>query len=192
MRLADLYDTLAACIAYPERDVRAAAVECIAALEKTGQNGAADAGLPDAESLARAIGALKAFIAGVCCLSRTDMEELYTRTFDINPVCSLEIGWHLYGENYDRGAFLVTMRELLRMHSVPESSELPDHLTHALRVLGRMSENERRRFAARSIAPALEKMLDGIPREGNPYRHLIDAYDALLRPASLHPQGENA
>ena len=35
------------------------------------------------------------------------IQELYTRTFDINPVCTLEIGWHIFGEDYARGALLV-------------------------------------------------------------------------------------
>ena len=33
-------------------------------------------------------------------MSLEQIQELYTRTFDINPVCTLEIGWHIYGEDY--------------------------------------------------------------------------------------------
>ena len=66
------------------------------------------------------------------------LEELYTRTFDINPVCSLETGWHLFGEDYNRGAFLVRMRGLLRQHGIEEGAELTDHLESALRVLSVM------------------------------------------------------
>ena len=50
--------------------------------------------------------------AGSC--SREDVEELYSATFDSNDACALELGWHLYGEAYQRGVFLVEMRQRLR------------------------------------------------------------------------------
>src|SRR6266568_3182701 len=56
-------------------------------------------------------------------------QELYVQTFEFNPACTLELGWHLFGENYERGEFLVRMREQLRRHGIAESNELPDHLT---------------------------------------------------------------
>ena len=31
------------------------------------------------------------------------IEETFTRTFDVNPACALEVGWHLFGEEYARG-----------------------------------------------------------------------------------------
>jgi nitrate reductase gamma subunit len=57
---------------------------------------------------------LRAFADALRPLPAGDREELYTRTFDINPVCSLEIGWQLFGEEYHRGALLVRLRQELR------------------------------------------------------------------------------
>jgi len=39
-------------------------------------------------------------------------------TFDINPACALEVGWHLFGEDYMRGQFLVRMREELSKYEI--------------------------------------------------------------------------
>ncbi len=44
-------------------------------------------------------------------MSRGEIEEMFTRTFEINPVCALEVGWHVYGEEYARGALMVRLRE---------------------------------------------------------------------------------
>src|SRR5450759_3107097 len=44
-------------------------------------------------------------------LSLSELQELYTRTFDLSPVCALDIGYHLFGENYKRGVFLANLRE---------------------------------------------------------------------------------
>jgi len=123
---------------------------------------------------------LELFKQSIEHLSLQEMEELYTRTFDINPVASLEIGWHLFGETYDRGAFLVKMREMLRQHNIEESSELPDHLTHCLLVFGRMSKNESAEFARQYLLPSLDKIIDGFQGKENPYEHLLLALKNLI------------
>ncbi len=113
-----------------------------------------------------------------------ELEELYTRTFDMNPACSLEVGWHLFGEQYERGAFLVRMRQEMRRFALAEDHELPDHMVHALSVASRMEAGEARRFESESIAPAVRKILEGMAEESNPYRHLMKAISALLPPSA--------
>jgi len=112
------------------------------------------------------------------------VQELYTHTFDLNPVCSLEVGWQLYGEEYARGSFLVAMREQLRLHCIPETSELPDHLTHVLSLLDRMEPEEARQFTKAFLIPAMDKMLAGFKKQNNPYRNLLLAIAKLLSPDS--------
>ena len=123
---------------------------------------------------------LRKFISAVGVLPIEEMEELYTRTFDINPVASLEIGWHLYGEQYERGAFLVKMREILRAHQIEESVELPDHLTHVLLAFGRMEKTDTDEFAAKFLVPALEKILDGFEDKGNPYEEVLQSIKSFI------------
>lgn len=98
------------------------------------------------------------------------MEEEYIRTFDFNPECSLEIGWHLYGENYGRGDFLVKMRDLLKRFAIPEASELPDHLSYVLPAFDRLQEREAREFARLYVIPGLKKLMDGIEKKGTLYQ----------------------
>ena len=131
---------------------------------------------------------LQKFITEISNLSITDLEELYTRTFDINPIASLEIGWHLYGEAYERGLFLVKMRELLRQHHVEESSELPDHLTHVLMVLGRMEKAHADEFAAKFVIPALNKILEGFQGNNQPYEHALVALKSFIEQQHLSNQ----
>lgn len=130
---------------------------------------------------------LEEFSSSVSSLSVEDFEELYTRTFDINPISSLEVGWHLYGEQYERGVFLVKMREMLRTHGIQESTELPDHLTHLLRLLGAMPETEAQQLASKFILPAIVKMLEGFKDKNNPYGHVLLAVKALLEVQTEDP-----
>ena len=106
-------------------------------------------------------------------LSLEEMQELFTRTFDINPVCALEVGWQIYGENYERGNFIVMMRKKMRELGLPESSELPDHLAHILMILGRISSDNAMEFAAKFVTPAIEKMIAGMEGKSNPYLEVL-------------------
>ncbi len=102
-----------------------------------------------------------------------ELEEVYTRTFDVNPACALEIGWHLFGEDYMRGQFLVRMRGELTKYEIAESTELPDHLAHVLAVLALMPDDEASQFSHACVFPALHKMQQSLEKNQSPYRHLI-------------------
>lgn len=110
----------------------------------------------------------------------TGLEELFTQTFDLNPVCCPEVGWHLFGERYDRGSFLVWMRAQLREFGMPETGELPDHLMYVLPVLGRMNGEDAKGFATQAVAPALAKMRESLEKKENPYGQLLASVQTLL------------
>lgn len=139
-----LHDLLATLVAYPEAGYQARVEECRAAL---------------AQAHPSAVRPMAEFAKAIAPMSLEEMQELFTRTFDLNPVCSLEIGWHLFGENYDRGALMVKMRQELRRYGIGETVELPDHLSHCLTLLGRMEAERAQDFANSCVLPALDKML---------------------------------
>ncbi|MBI3409004.1 MAG: nitrate reductase molybdenum cofactor assembly chaperone [Planctomycetes bacterium] len=165
-----LYDGLAGLLAYPDDQYVARLKRCHRSLcEK-----APDAG----EFVTR-------FAQRVGTMTTEELQEAYTRIFDLDPVCSLEVGWHLFGENYSRGEFLAEMRGQLRRLEVPESTELPDHMTHVLRALGRMAPKEADRFATKFVLPALDKMQQGLQGRECPWEDVLEAIRALI----LSPQG---
>jgi nitrate reductase molybdenum cofactor assembly chaperone len=139
-------ETLAPLFAYPEQDFARRLEECLATV---------DPASPLAEPVVE-------FAADVRRLSLTELEELYTQTFDHNPSATLDTGWHLFGEDYARGEFLVFMRQTLRRYGVPESCELPDHLTHVLAALARMEEEEAIEFRCRYFQPTIAKLIKGL------------------------------
>ena len=106
-------------------------------------------------------------------------QELYVQTFEFNPACTLEIGWHLFGENYERGEFLVRMREQLRRFGIEETTELPDHLTYLLELIPRMDRDEAAVLAGQYILPALAKIREALKE--NPYAPLIAAIEERLQ-----------
>ena len=155
---------LARLLAYPDERYFAFLADCRLALAE------------NSESLQ----CLDRFAHEVGGITIENLQELYTRTFDLNPICSLELGWQLFGENYSRGEFLVEMRQTLRRLGVPESTELPDHITHVMAAFSRMEAAEAGRFASMCLLPALEKMLQGLSGKGCPYMAALEAIRAVI------------
>ncbi len=150
---------------YPGPDYREKIAACRAALERFRPEAA--------ERVAQ-------FEEAVSGFSLEELQELFTRTFDLNPVCSLEVGWQLYGEEYARGSFLVAMRRRLRDCGVPEKGELPDHLIHVLPLLEHMESGEAALFCAEFLGPAVRKMLASIEGKGNPYEAVMRSVQVLV------------
>lgn len=159
-----LYDSLAGLLTYPDADFFDRLAECRTLL----------AGQAEASTL------LERFLGEIHGSSTEDLEELFTQTFDLDPICSLDVGWHLYGENYSRGEFLVKMRQAMREHGVEETTELPDHLTHVLAVLCRLEARQADRFTMDQVLPALKKMLAGLRGKDSPYEHLLETIHSVL------------
>ncbi|HGY90088.1 MAG TPA: hypothetical protein ENK43_02830 [Planctomycetes bacterium] len=133
------------------------------------------------ESRGDAIGrAFIHFVDVMSLLGQDEREELYTRTFDLDPVCCLEMGWHLFGESYDRGGLMVELRARMRELGVEETEELPDHMANALALLAHMDGDEGRSFASSRVLPAMAKMIQGFKEETNPYRGLLEASQGLI------------
>lgn len=171
----ELFDDFAVLLAYPEEGQDRALQRCLHFLRT--HAGEAHAGEAHA---AASLAHLQRYADGVADMDIGEREELYTRSFDINPTAALELGWHLYGEQYERGAFLVTMREQLRRHGIPEGGELPDHMTSVLRLLGRLDAHGRSAMYEQSVRRGLTVLRERWDDGDNPYTHCLDALVALL------------
>ncbi len=108
-------------------------------------------------------------------------EEAYIQVFDFNTDSALEVGWHLFGEDYGRGTFLVKMRQLLHQYNIPEVSELPDHLLYILPLLEKLPMEESKKLVHESIAPALLKIMPVLEKKESPYLDLLTALQLFLR-----------
>lgn len=159
------YEALSRLLTYPDADYAEFAQQLPLTLAETD---------PEASS------ALEPFVVGIRELSLTELQELFTRTFDLSPACSLEVGWHLFGEEYARGAFMVSIRERLRLCGVAENGELPDHLTHILRLADAVEADERGKLVGTFMLPAIEKMLKAMEGKSNPYGDLIKTIAGVL------------
>jgi nitrate reductase delta subunit len=122
--------------------------------------------------------ALTLFLAEVEALSLGEWEELYTRTWDLDPLTPPYIGFHIWGEDYRRGNFLACLHAAYRETGLETDGELPDHLVPVLRCLG----TSRLPVELVEVFPrSLEKMSASLrKREAqNPYLGLLEAALAM-------------
>jgi nitrate reductase delta subunit len=116
------------------------------------------------------------------------IQEQYAEAFDFDPSCSLDVGWHLFGDAVERGTLLARLRDDLARAGVPENGELPDHLATLLRLLAREDEPSARRHAALMI-PAVARVAERLRERGSPFSDILDEtvrmLDMLERPEAL-------
>lgn len=127
--------------------------------------------------------------------SLTELQEFYTRTFDLSPVCALEVGYHLFGEDYKRGAFLAQLRETENPYQLGQEQQLPDHLPVLLRLLVELDDPElRASLIGCCLLPALGKMGKQLRKKKNRYGNLIFFLEELLAQIAAESvyQHENA
>ena len=171
MRSTELYDAWACCLVYPDERGADLAREGLGRLLAEHVTGCEELDLLGALLAEPEVGA---------------REEVFTRTFDGSDRRALEVGWHLHGENYARGALMVRLRKLLKEQGLVTGSELPDHLGVVLGLLGRVEEDMADALARGMVLPALEKLAEGFEagsfdEESSPYRGVIDGLRRFLQ-----------
>lgn len=167
MRMRTIHEILADLLDYPVTDWQSRCDECKDSLAAEGESFVSQFSL---------------FASETERLSLSDLQELYTRTFDLSPVCALDIGYHLFGENYKRGVFLANLRETEAPFDLGQEHQLPDYLPVLLRLLTKLNDEElRSALIVDCMIPALEKMLKTLGEGENPYRHLIAAVNTKLK-----------
>ena len=88
------------------------------------------------------------------------MQELFTRTFDIQAITTLDIGYVLFGDDYKRGELLANLNREHKQAGNYCGCELSDHFPNVLRLLPKCKDQELiEELVYEIIAPALKKMI---------------------------------
>lgn len=88
------------------------------------------------------------------------IEEIFQKTFHIQAVCFLDLGYVIFAEDYKRGEFLVNMKAEQEKYNNPTDGELADNLPYVLRLLPIHNDKDFvNELVVMVIIPALEKML---------------------------------
>jgi nitrate reductase assembly molybdenum cofactor insertion protein NarJ len=118
------------------------------------------------------------FRAGILSLDQRKREEYFVKTFEVEAVCCMDVGYVLFGEDYKRGAFLAMMKQEQDRTGNATGTELADHLPNILTLLPRLPERELAdEMAWCLVVPAVKEMLKKFENGDNLYQH---AFQLLL------------
>ncbi|HSB04976.1 MAG TPA: molecular chaperone TorD family protein, partial [Thermodesulfobacteriota bacterium] len=112
------------------------------------------------------------------------MEEVYTRTFDLQAICQPYVGCQLFGNGSQRGMFMAGLKEHYETCEFSTGNELPDHLSTMLRFAPNCAKAEREELISECLVPAVKKMVSGFEDGGNPYRGVLQALLLVLQTES--------
>ncbi len=145
MKKFEHYNLFADLFRYPSDDYPLRALACMAMLVKSYPEAALE---------------IKPFTEYITTRSVDEREELYTKTFDVQPICYLDLGYVIFGEDYKRGAFLLHMQEEQLKIANDCGSDLSDNISNMLTLFTK-TENETlvNELAVKIMIPGVEKMI---------------------------------
>ncbi len=132
---------------------------------------------------------LERFLQAVQAMSLAEWEELYTRTFDLNPLVAPYLGFHRWGESYARGDFMAKLNAAYTFAGVDTHGELPDHLAP---VFGYLAVSAAPLADLLEILPGtLKTMQDAMQKADadNPYLLLLKAASHAAEALEEQPAG---
>lgn len=119
-------------------------------------------------------------------------EERYTALFDLNPVATLHVGYHLFGDSYERGELLAGLSAEERRAGVEAGGELADFLPTVLRLLSRLEDEEARVVLIEiALLPALARINQALAESDAPWVRILRVLPGRLA-AAVPPHREVA
>ncbi len=110
---------------------------------------------------AETISILEEFVQFLEVTELEKVEELFLRTFDVQAVTTLDIGYVLFGDDYKRGKLLANLNQEHIAANNDCGTELADYLPNLLRLLPKITNEEfRNELVGIIILPALAKIIN--------------------------------
>ncbi len=103
---------------------------------------------------------MKRFTEYVNTHNEDQWQELFTKSFDVQPICYLDLGYVIFGEDYKRGAFLLHMQEEQLKAKNDCGTDLSDNICNMLTLYTKTDDyNLLDELAVKIMIPGVEKMV---------------------------------
>ncbi|OGQ47766.1 MAG: hypothetical protein A3H42_05405 [Deltaproteobacteria bacterium RIFCSPLOWO2_02_FULL_46_8] len=110
-----------------------------------------------------------------------ELEEIYTHTFCLTPLCVPYVSTHLFGEeSFQRTELMCRLKEAYQQKNFSAGKELPDHIAVLLRFAPKFTDEEWREMVCYCLKKAVRSMFEKLKETDNIYRHLFQALHCLL------------
>jgi len=125
---------------------------------------------------------LVVFITAIEKLSTKQQQEYFMKTFDVQAICYLDIGYVMFGEDYKRAQLLVNLQNEHKNAGVDCGSELADHVPNVLTLLAQTADQDfARELGFIILIPAVRFMLTKFNNINNYYKGLLEVLLKMLQ-----------
>jgi len=125
---------------------------------------------------------LAVFVSTIETMSTREQEEYFLKTFDVQALSYLDIGYVMFGEDYKRAQLLVNLQKEHKVAGVDCGNVLADHLPNVLNLLAKTNNYD---FAVELgyiiTAPAVKFMLTRFKNIDNYYKGLLEVLLEMLQ-----------
>ncbi len=105
---------------------------------------------------------LQPFTDVISSVTKYELEDLYLRSFEVQSITTLDIGYVVFGDDYKRGELLVNLNKEHKNFGIDCGDELADNLTNVLKLINVLKDqNLLGDLINKIVAPALAKMIQG-------------------------------
>lgn len=124
---------------------------------------------------------MEVFCAKIRELSLAEIEELFTRTFDMAPLCNPYLTTYIYGdENFERGTFMTLLAQRYKECNFELAGELPDHICIVLEFAPQFEQEEFNELCDYCLRHALGQMTSSLEQSDSIYANLFKSLMAIL------------
>jgi len=160
------YTSLGALLDYPSAEYGKKVVACRDELAKN---------YPEATQ------AISQFLVQIADMPVEMLEELYTRTFDVAPLCIPYVTAYIYGgESFERGDLMSKLAEIYQRYQFDTGGELPDHLGVLLKFAAHLDAGELEELVDYCLRRPLGDMVTCLEGSDNPFALIIRAIRLVL------------
>ncbi len=105
---------------------------------------------------------LQPFTNIIGSVTKYELEDLYLRSFEVQSITTLDIGYVIFGDDYKRGELLVNLSKEHQAYNIDCGDELADNLSNILKLINVIEDPELLDdLVNKIVAPALTKMIQG-------------------------------
>ncbi len=105
---------------------------------------------------------LQPFTVVISSVTKYELEDLYLRTFEVQSITTLDIGYVVFGDDYKRGELLVNLNKEHQNYGIDCGNELADNLSNVLKLINVIEDSELLDdLINKIVVPALTKMIEG-------------------------------
>lgn len=125
---------------------------------------------------------LSDFVSSIERITTKEHQEYFMKTFDVQAVCYLDLGYVMFGEDYKRAQLLVHLQSEHKAAGIDCGTELGDHLPNVLCLLAKTTNTD---FADELgfiiTLPAVRFMLIKFKNIDNYYKGLLEILLEILK-----------